>query len=163
MHTEDGFNYLNISKLTTITYWLTFINYTFAPSWNLPPHYLTNTPSSHATQSKKFSVTYNRCETLNLQSLEQRRKIMDLTLLHSILIGETEISPDNYPYKIIPNRRRPNHIFPHPFCRTSIRNKSFFIRTKRQYNLIPIELQQCKDIKIFRKLITIYLKNCIDE
>jgi len=99
-----------------------------------------------------------RCKTLNLDTLHFRRKITDLTFLHSVHITPTSLAPRNRPSLQNTGRSlRYKGIYARSHVRTSLRQNMFNIRVPRQYNSLPEKLIRIKDNKIFRKELTKFL------
>jgi hypothetical protein len=92
-----------------------------------------------------------RCKTLNLETLSFRNYIADLTFFHYIILNPETIAkrnrpiPNTYLYSL-KNKSR----YKLPQVRSALRQKSFFLRTTREFNKLPNELQDSVDNHIFR-------------
>jgi hypothetical protein len=97
-----------------------------------------------------------RCISLNLETLSFRNYISNLTFLHHTIINPKTIAARNRPISnsytySLKNKSR----FKLPHARTSLRQKSFFIRATREFNKLPTELQDsaCCNHNFRRELI----------
>jgi hypothetical protein len=96
-----------------------------------------------------------RCALLDLQTLKLRRTISDLTLFQKIHTNPQLISNKNRPTLNKNSRTRGNNIrYTHNHVRTNLKRNSFFIRTPKLYNLLPRDIQDINDPKIFKMRLT---------
>lgn len=113
------------------------------------------------SKSHEFPPSYpDRCKTLKLDTLYFRRKITDLTFLHSVHCNPSSLAPRNRPSLQNTGRTlRFKGIFARIHVRTTLRQNSFCIRAPRQYNNLPESLTRIIDNKIFRKELTKFLSS----
>jgi hypothetical protein len=96
-----------------------------------------------------------RCALLDLQTLKFRRTISDLTFFQKIHSNPQIICKKNRPTLNRNSRIRGNNIrYIHNHVRTNLKRSSFFIRTPKLYNLLPRDIQDINDPKIFKKMLT---------
>jgi hypothetical protein len=100
-----------------------------------------------------------RCEELNLESLEERRKKQDMKLVHSMLLGKGNIRYETL-FEKASNRqgartRNTDGInnLKQPIARTELRKNSFAVRTINQWNGLPEDLKSCTTTEQFKRQI----------
>ncbi|CAK5079521.1 unnamed protein product [Meloidogyne enterolobii] len=86
-----------------------------------------------------------------LEPLSHRRLKSSLILFHNILSGKIESSQPNYITRPTITRGNPHNIFI-PFCSTTIRKNSFFVKIPDIYRKLPIDIQKAST-DLFPKLL----------
>ena len=97
----------------------------------------------------------DRLATLNLQSLEVRRIIRDLTMVYRILHGLTSLEPDSL-FIMLPHSRTRGHSFKltHVYSRLDCRKHSFSIRSIAPWNSLPQRWVEAKNAPTFQKMLS---------
>jgi hypothetical protein len=94
-----------------------------------------------------------RLRKFNLLSLQHRRIMHDITFAFKLLKGELSTSFSKY-YVIKPTRGRLSAFEYHvPLAKRNPNYHSFFLRTSRWLNKLPVNLLQSKDSKTLQKLL----------
>ena len=102
----------------------------------------------------------DRCKILQIDTIQFRMNVTDLTLLHSLRLEPNLIQPRNRPTTLkLLRSHRYKGIFAHSHVRTSLRQKSFFIRSTKNYNKLPKCIVENSCHKSFRKEITSFLRD----
>ena len=98
----------------------------------------------------RFSVT-DMLNDLKWRSLENRRRDARLTMFYKIINHQVAINPENYLQR--PKRQSrtatPNS-FTVPYTNTTSRQQSFFIRTTKDWNLLPPDTQSAGSVEAFK-------------
>ena len=97
-----------------------------------------------------------RLEKLNLQSLEHRRLLTDLTTCYNIVHGYSRIVFDDF-FSFIPNQfnTRGNSLrLTTPLDKTNIRKYFFSSRIIKPWNSLPDEIVTTANSKLFKSLIS---------
>ena len=103
----------------------------------------------------KSSVN-NMLDTLNWKTLEQRRKEARLTMLYKIYNKEVAISSENrliQPSQL--SRNMHNLSFQIPNTNSDYRKFSFFPRTIRDWNALPLDIVSAGSLEIFKERVAL--------
>ena len=96
-------------------------------------------------------------QKLQWPTLEERRKKATLTLLYKVANGEVKLDAGN---KLLPPDRLSRHTnaqsFQIPSCKTSIRKKSFYPNTIRDWNNLPAQVTAAESLDSFKRMLLPY-------
>nr|CAD2196648.1 unnamed protein product [Meloidogyne enterolobii] len=88
----------------------------------------------------------------NVETLESRRLKIDLILFHKMIFGEIKINNNNIIHFKQTRTRGEEYKLTIPHCSSMVRYNSYFIRTSRLYNSLPIVIRKNTPSN-FRKII----------
>jgi len=93
-----------------------------------------------------------KCAELGLQTLEERRKIQDMTLVHKFLTSEKESSL--FVRSTARTRQAAGiHSLTVQYARTDPRKNSFAVRTVENWNGLPDAVKAAPDGEAFRRML----------
>ena len=96
-------------------------------------------------------------EDLKWKSLETRRKESYLTMMYKIINQQVTVDPDKHLMKPQKQYRSPNtnsYVVPH--ASTTSRQQSFFPRTIRDWNQLPLSIKKSGSVLAFKAQLATY-------
>jgi Reverse transcriptase (RNA-dependent DNA polymerase) len=118
------------------------------------------------------AATYEgKLQELGLQSLRERRAEADMTLLYKILHGHCNVDSDIWP-KLAEHGREIAHAtrstqdrlrLAQPFARTDRRKNFFTVRACEQWNKLPLNLKNAKNVWQFKRAYRLFAASQTSE
>jgi hypothetical protein len=106
-----------------------------------------------------------RCQEIGLQTLETRRKMADLALVHGIVNGRGGMKLESM-FERAENRAgartrqtQGKDNLKVPMARNEIRRNFFSVRATHDWNSLPNSLKEIKDGKNFKRALKQYMEN----